>query len=104
MSLVPSRKSILTPPHWPEDQELERLKNMLEKGVPPPMASEAAQGRNDLPPYLVVRVEAIENGFVIEYSAQGVTQRKRFASDLKELGSQIVVAAVEVKLRGTEGQ
>lgn len=103
MSLIPSRKSIFNPPQWPDEDQLKILhQEMIQKGALVGVGEGAQQ--EGPPAYISIRVEAIENGFIVSYSATGVRERRRFAPNLTGLGEQIVTAAVEVKLRGTEGQ
>lgn len=52
--------------------------------------------------YISIRVETIENGYVVRYSGAGLPERIRYAENLTDVGKQITVAAVEMKLRGAQ--
>jgi hypothetical protein len=64
-------------------------------------AKEATATKNDVNHF---RVNAIENGYIVSYSAPSIAERQRFAATLTEVGEQIVAAAVEMKLRGSEAK
>jgi adenine C2-methylase RlmN of 23S rRNA A2503 and tRNA A37 len=62
-------------------------------------AANATPAKNDVNHF---RVNAIENGYIVTYSAGGHPERQRYAATLQDVGEQVVVAAVEMKLRGAQ--
>lgn len=45
-----------------------------------------------------IRIEKIENGYLIIYSKQGVTEERRFARDMKEVGDAVITACTKLEL------
>lgn len=54
------------------------------------------------PHYVIanIRVEKLENGYLVIYSKQGVTEKRRFAADMKEVGDAVIVACTDLALQG----
>lgn len=47
-----------------------------------------------------IRVESIENGYLVVYSKQGVLEKRKFARDLNEVGEVTKAVCIELQLQG----
>lgn len=47
-----------------------------------------------------IRIEPIENGYLIVYWKQGVKEERRFAKDMKDVGEAVIAACIKLELTG----
>ena len=60
---------------------------------------EAAQER---PTMAEIRIEKIENGYLIVYSKRGVGEKRKYAKDLTDVGEVTKQACIELELTGAK--
>ena len=72
--------------------------NQILKGAAHMGIGEAAQQEQEL--MANIRIEPIENGYLIVYWKQGVQEERRFAKDMQEVGEAVIAACIKLELTG----